>query len=194
VVRGIHFQPVSYFGRYADSARPRLTLPELMRALAEETGGMIQLSDFRPPGCENARCSFHANYFVGPEGALRAIHGPHDGKCCPAPIPAEQGADTAIAYVARQWAGPETCEPTPSPVDAADYGCTAGPMTLDAFIVRARTRTLSVSAMAFQDGWNVDLERVRDCCIHVFSPDGRLIPFCLYNLTDAQGRGLYRRT
>jgi 7,8-dihydro-6-hydroxymethylpterin dimethyltransferase len=69
-----------------------------------------------------------------------------------------------------------------------DRGRASGPMFLD----RARTHTLSVSAMAFQDAWNLDLERVRDCCIHVLSPGGRLIPFCLYNLTDAQGRGLHR--
>jgi len=25
-----------------------------------------------------------------------------------------------------------------------------------------------------------------------FSPDGRLVPFCAYNLTDRQGRSLYR--
>lgn len=48
-------------------------------------------------------------------------------------------------------------------------------MDLDGFIQRARTHLLSVSAMAFQDVWN--LERVRDCCIHVMAPDTRLIPF-----------------
>jgi uncharacterized radical SAM superfamily Fe-S cluster-containing enzyme len=46
--------------------------------------------------------------------------------------------------------------------------------------------------MAFQDAWNLDLDRVRDCCIHQLAPDGRLVPFCLYNLTAADGRRLYR--
>jgi hypothetical protein len=46
--------------------------------------------------------------------------------------------------------------------------------------------------MAFQDVWNLDLERVRECCIHVAAPDGRMIPFCLYNLTSAEGTPLYR--
>ena len=65
-------------------------------------------------------------------------------------------------------------------------------MGLDDFLDLARNRTFTVSAMAFQDVWNVDLDRVRDCCIHIVDPEGRLIPFCAYNLTDAQGRGLYR--
>jgi hypothetical protein len=63
---------------------------------------------------------------------------------------------------------------------------------LDAFAGRARTHTLTVSAMAFQDAWTLDLDRVRDCCIHVMARDGRLVPFCLYNLTDTSGRSLHR--
>jgi uncharacterized radical SAM superfamily Fe-S cluster-containing enzyme len=193
-VRSVHFQPISYFGRYADEGRPRLTLPELMQALEDQTGGMIRVSDFRPPGCENARCSFHANYIVSDKGGLRAIHRPYDGTCCPKPIPSETGADKAVAYVARQWSGRGNDGGLLPMADAGpgDRGCASDSMSLDAFLDRARTHTLSVSAMAFQDAWNLDLERVRDCCIHVLSPDGRLIPFCLYNLTDARGRGLYR--
>ena len=63
----------------------------------------------------------------------------------------------------------------------------------DRFLARARTHTFSISAMAFQDVWNLDLERLRGCCIHVATPDGRLIPFCAYNLTSASGRSLYPR-
>jgi uncharacterized radical SAM superfamily Fe-S cluster-containing enzyme len=46
--------------------------------------------------------------------------------------------------------------------------------------------------MAFQDAWNLDLERLKDCCIHVAAPDGRLVPFCAYNLTSSRGESLYR--
>lgn len=67
-------------------------------------------------------------------------------------------------------------------------------MDLDMFLNRLKTHMFSISCMAFQDVWNLDLERVRDCCIHVLSPDGGLIPFCMYNLTDVQGRSLYRKT
>jgi uncharacterized radical SAM superfamily Fe-S cluster-containing enzyme len=47
--------------------------------------------------------------------------------------------------------------------------------------------------MAFQDVWNVDLARLRGCCVHVFSPPDRLVPFCAYNLTAVDGRPLHRR-
>jgi hypothetical protein len=66
-------------------------------------------------------------------------------------------------------------------------------MSLDGFIERARSHTLSVSAMAFQDAWTLDLDRLRDCCIHVWDPAHGLVPFCAYNLTAADGTALYRR-
>jgi len=47
--------------------------------------------------------------------------------------------------------------------------------------------------MAFQDAWTLDLERLRDCCIHVLDPTLGLVPFCAFNLTAADGRALYRR-
>jgi uncharacterized radical SAM superfamily Fe-S cluster-containing enzyme len=96
--------------------------------------------------------------------------------------------------VARQWAAPLACNSTsvPCPTAVVD-AATNDTVNLDAFIQRARTHMLSVSAMAFQDVWNLDLERVRDCCIHVMAPDNRLVPFCLYNLTSCRGERLYRQ-
>ncbi|MDO9109781.1 MAG: hypothetical protein Q7U40_03930, partial [Desulfatirhabdiaceae bacterium] len=68
----------------------------------------------------------------------------------------------------------------------------SGPMDLDSFLEVARNRSFTISAMAFQDAWNLDLERLRDCCIHVVTEDGRLIPFCAYNLTASDNQTLYR--
>jgi len=41
---------------------------------------------------------------------------------------------------------------------------------------------VTITAMAFQDAGNIDLERLRRCSLHVFD-DGRLVPFCAYYLT-----------
>ena len=50
----------------------------------------------------------------------------------------------------------------------------------------------TLSSMAFQDALSLDVARVRGCCIHVLRPDGRMIPFCLHNLTAADGARLYK--
>jgi uncharacterized radical SAM superfamily Fe-S cluster-containing enzyme len=68
-----------------------------------------------------------------------------------------------------------------------------GLLDLDVFLREIATRSFTISAMAFQDADNLDLERLRGCCISVVSADGRLIPFCAYNLTSKEGRNLYRR-
>lgn len=184
-VRGVHFQPVSYFGRYpkAPADEERITLPDVMRALEKQTGGMVHAADFLPPGCEHAHCSFHANYLVKEDGGLHRLSGGR-GACDCSPHPAREGADQAKAFVRRQWAAPAGLEDK-IPEDADD---------LDRFLARARTHILAVSGMAFQDAWTLDMERLKGCCIHVAAPDGTLVPFCAYNLTAMDGTSLYRAT
>jgi uncharacterized radical SAM superfamily Fe-S cluster-containing enzyme len=195
-VRGVHFQPVSYFGRYPGppTDRGRWTLPELMRAIEHQTQGRMCARDFRPPGCENAWCSCHAQYLVSAEGQPRPLQPPFRPTPEAPPLSAEVGAARAIAFVVRQWSPPPAgSEARPSPAALPGCACAGGRSEdLDAFLARARSQTFAVSAMAFQDAWNLDLERVRDCCIHVLAPDGTLVPFCLYNLTAVDGRRLYR--
>ncbi len=68
VVRGVHLQPVSYFGRFAAGDRARLTLPELLRLLEQQTAGSVRATDFAPSCCEHVRCSFRARYWVREQG------------------------------------------------------------------------------------------------------------------------------
>ncbi len=186
-VRGVHFQPVSYFGRFprppADA--DRFTLPELMTALERQTDGQMKITDFRPSAGRNPYCSFHANYLVAADGALRSWAG-REEKCCCKP-PAADGAGTARTFVARRWSAAGSRRP------AAAASC-PGVVTdsLDAFLDAVETRSLCISAMAFQDADTIDLARVRDCPLHVRHRDGRLIPFCAYYLTDRQGASLHR--
>jgi uncharacterized radical SAM superfamily Fe-S cluster-containing enzyme len=187
VVRGVHFQPISYFGRYRlhNPERERFTLPEVMRAIEEQTDGLMQVSDFAPPGGENARCSFHGSFFLLPDGRLRRTTSV-TSNCC-ASQDGHAGLLRTIDSVARQWSAP----PVQADVPEAETG-SDGVMDLDAFLHRATNYSLSVSCMVFQDVWNLDMERLRDCCISIMSPAGQLVPFCAYNLTSARGASLYR--
>ncbi|MEI7847783.1 MAG: radical SAM (seleno)protein TrsS [Chloroflexota bacterium] len=237
-VRGVHFQPISYFGRYelngkaqAPANADRITIPEVIQAIESQTNGLLKAAAFCPPGGENALCSFHANFVQMPDGSLTAltrhkvptpvvdtIHTPlvdltlplmgtapslnldlliqtlpqEAGGCCglPAnnekPVEAALGAARSRAFVAENWSA-ASAHPQTAPASGPSFG------EWDVFLERKRTHTFCVSGMAFQDAWTLDLERLRDCYIHTASPDGRLVPFCAYNLTDSQGRSLYRR-
>ncbi|MCF8027785.1 MAG: radical SAM protein [Desulfobacteraceae bacterium] len=181
-VRGVHFQPVSYFGRYPHTPadEDRLTLPELMCAIELQTQGLICTADFMPPGCEHALCSFHAAFQVTESGMLKRVGG---GCCNTAPIEAAAGARQNVLLTGQRWRHPPAG--TQLKINETD--------DLDRFLYETRTRSFTVSAMVFQDAWSLDLERLRGCCIHVSAPDGRLIPFCAYNITASEGQPLYRR-
>jgi len=203
-VRGIHFQPISYFGRFPEKNgdEGRFTLPELMRCLEEQTGGLVKVTDFSPPGCEHAHCSCHATYMLSSEGSLRPLGAGKGDSCCPADL-GEGGVRKTVETVSRRWTLPsaEPFSSCPPPLEKSSCCCRSsldptrveGPLDLDVFLQEGATRSFTISAMAFQDADNLDLERLRGCCISVISPDGMLVPFCAYNLTSREGKGLYRR-
>lgn len=186
-VRGVHFQPISYFGRYPQTPgdQARFTIPETIRAIEEQTGGRIRAEHLKPSGCENAWCSFHGNFVKMEDGELRPwVTTPTQQACC-GPESGEQGSAKSRQFVAQFWSAPPEEKRVP-----VQQGPSLGGW--DSFLDRVRTHTLCLSGMAFQDAWTLDLERLRDCCIHTVSPDGRLIPFCAYNLTSREGVPLYR--
>jgi len=49
---------------------------------------------------------------------------------------------------------------------------------------------LFIGMMHFMDEWNYDVERVMRCVIHYALPDGRIIPFCAFNILN----DIYRDT
>ena len=190
-VRGVHFQPMAAFGRHPGQGSERgmhgPTLPEVLSMLVSQSGGLLKISDFHPPGCEHSLCSFSGTFLRQDGGGLPPVSG---GGCCePAPTAqtptALEGALKSRAFTARQWAAPAN-----DPAPAAPGALTDD---LDRFLAQSGTRNrFSISCMAFQDAWAIDLERAQGCCIHVLAPDGALVPFCLYNLTSATGRALHR--
>ena len=52
-------------------------------------------------------------------------------------------------------------------------------------------RGLSIIIMNYMDAYTMDLERMEECSMFVTMADGKLIPFCSYQLTDCLGRRIY---
>ncbi len=254
-VRGVHFQPMSYFGRYpqAPGDADRYTLPELMRDIQTQTGGLIPLDSFRPSCCEHSLCSFHGDYVLLEDGSIRSLAAPASaatdaaeaagttaGKsgaaepptggsasscCCRGRTAIQNPAEKKRTHVARRWSLTGSSSEACSPAGGSDGGArsgagsatdsgedhgndassgttaagtttggttAAGATTLDSFLDRLRNYSFTITAMAFQDVWNLDLERLRNCCLHVVGPSGKIIPFCAYNLTNAAGVPVHR--
>lgn len=184
-VRGIHLQPVAYFGRYPKPPQnaDRITLPELINGMEAQTNGLVHAADFHPKGSENSYCSFMCNYLIQADGSLQPIKS-KETSCCRPPLDAKEGVRRSREFVARHWVYHEP------PKTVATSNLSLGGW--DAVLERAKTHSFSISAMAFQDAWNLDLELLQDCCIAIAAPNGDLIPFCAYNLTNTQGQTVYR--
>ena len=167
-VRAVHFQPVSFFGRYPGmpEGEERYTLDQLMADISAQAG--IPVESFLPSRCDHPLCGFHSSFLIGPEGGLQPLSGI---------TRAQKGRGSAREnreYVARRWQrGPEM---PPPPANLSRE------MDFDTFLYRVRNGSLTLSAMAFQDAMNLNLERLHRCSLHVYDR-GRIVPFCAKYLT-----------
>lgn len=178
-VRGVHFQPLRYFGRYALKRAERpVTIPRMLRLIEKQTEGMMKYADFCGGGAESPYCSFHASYMRRGDGSLRLL-GRRGGSCCAT-------SDDSRSSVAGQWSWAEW------DTEAAQKKSGAETASLDEFLEYARRNTFAVSGMVFQDAYDLDLERLMRCHICEVDPRHGMVPFCAYNLTDPEGLALYR--
>ncbi|MCQ2056247.1 MAG: radical SAM protein [archaeon] len=183
IVKGVHFQPISYFGRYPiePTDKNRITLPELTDAIESQTDGMLKADNFLPTSCSNIHCDIKSLSIVLPDGSLFPLTTMALGP----PKKTDNIADKTRTEISQFWRFIE-CS-----MDGGDMK-ESNDNSWKTFISRAKTHYLTVSAMAFQDAWTGEVERWKHCCIHVVTPDKRLIPFCLFNTTAENGATLYR--
>ncbi|MDR1329059.1 MAG: radical SAM protein [Oscillospiraceae bacterium] len=218
-VRGVHFQPVSYFGRYRDIVpcrvtrtpvagtvyggssprmrrspcahartiapainrapthppdNARITLPEVLRAIESQTSGKFKIRDFNPSSCDHPCCGFHGDFVVLPKGRIMKLTKKYDPDACCA-------ADAHLknrSFVARRWTRPDELNGLAAQSGDTDY------RDMSAFLSRVKSHGFTISAMAFQDAWTLDLERLRRCSLHV-ADGARVTPFCARYLTKA---------
>ena len=174
-VRGVHIQPISYFGRCGlEAPEVRLTIPAVLRRIEDQTDGLMKAADFGGGGAESPYCSFHASYLRKQDGSLKALPRRRSQCCC---VKSSDARD----YVSQQWSG-----------KAAGCDYDADTSSLDTFLQQTVENTFTVSGMVFQDAYNLDLDRLRRCYICEVDSRRGMVPFCAYNLTDIHGKALYR--
>ena len=176
-VRGVHIQPISYFGRCGlDAPEIRLTIPAVLRHIEAQTDGLMRYEHFGGGGSESPYCSFHASYRIRPDGSIQPLPKRKNTGCCC--VKSSEARD----FVSQQWSGKAAC-------------CDGDEATssLDEFLQELVENTFTVSGMVFQDAYNLDLERLRRCYICEVDSKKGMVPFCAYNLTDVNGRALYRK-
>ncbi|MET1124092.1 MAG: tetraether lipid synthase Tes [Archaeoglobaceae archaeon] len=210
IVRGVNFQPVSLVGSMPRREREkyRITIPDCIKAIEEQTGGEISREDFYPVpsvapisrfvealtgepkyeltthfACGMATYVFKENgrlipitRFVDVEGLLEFLSEKAESirKSRIKTVRALKNLIDLRKFVDMSKA-PKDFNVAKILFDILvkhDYS------TLGQF----HLRTLFIGMMHFMDLYNYDIARVQRCEIHYASPDGRIIPFCSFNV------------
>ena len=143
----------------------------MLRSIAVQTEFAIAIEDFLPIVSGSCFCALHGNFLVEPSGAVTSITEP-SGACCPCKRDAISAART---YLARRWGAVNT----------------QGEDPWDMFLRTTEEKGFSITAMAFMDAGNFDIQRLQKCRLQVAARDKRLIPFCAYYVTSVHGERLY---
>jgi uncharacterized radical SAM superfamily Fe-S cluster-containing enzyme len=191
VVKGIHFQPASYIGRFPHTIpedKHRMTLPDVIKALIEQTNGELKMHAFVPRKRKDPHCAFSSVFVLSEDEILQPITKSHLDSECEPTYEIEQMASEEIFskkatnFTNRFWrmADSTAIQERGSKRDS-----------LRAFRKRVAKYSLTITGMPFQDVWNIDLRRLKGCCVHVVRHK-KLIPFCAFYLTSMTGNHLYK--
>ncbi|MUN28650.1 tetraether lipid synthase Tes [Sulfuracidifex metallicus] len=216
IVRAVNFQPVSLTGMMKRNMRAkfRITIPEVLRNIEEQTDGEVTRDSWYPIGT-SVVFSKIVEALTGKEQFEMANH-PSCGAGTyiyvewkggePHFIPISKFIDLEglLEYLkekseeiregsSKAWVGMKALLNIRKFIDKEK-----GPKDFDVYKMLYNVvinhnyealgewhyRTLFLGTMHFMDLYNYDVQRVMRCDIHYASPDGRVIPFCTYNVLN----------
>jgi len=201
-ITGMNFQPATYSGRYflPDELERRITFPDVIKGIAQQTDGLFREDDFMPLPCAHPNC--HSIAFAWRTGAsvipLNRFIDAHDnfdllanGICFTRPA----ARNLMLQYLGRQGCCGGQCAPV-EPESAADAlpvlspgsnGCSPNGDPSQEFFANVLAQRLGatdlfrITITSFLDAYNFDVRRLMKCCTHHVLPSGHVIPFCAYN-------------
>ncbi len=218
-ITGVSFQPATYVGRHVlpEALERRVTFPDVILGLAEQSGGKWKITDFLPLPC--AHPNAHSLSFAYRES----------GQYLPLPrfidiashldllangitFTRASARELIHEFLGRQNCG---CDGGCSSAELVDASNALHPIALDSvsngaelkrtdhpttdramaenFFRRCLDEDLSpvdvfrITTTSFMDAYNFDIRQLMKSCVHHLLPTGHLIPFCAYNLLYRDG-------
>ena len=200
-ITGVSFQPATYSGRHVlpEDLERRITFPDVIRAIAEQTDGVFREDDFMPlpcahPNCHSLTYAFRSGGQVVPVAAVhrRPQSSRNPGQRHPVHPQPRPAADRAVPRQGRRlrhrllprWrtaTATERRQPTRSRPPPSEFFARALAEQL------AQADVFRITITSFLDAYNFDVRRLMKCCIHHVLPSGHVIPFCAYNVLYREG-------
>jgi uncharacterized radical SAM superfamily Fe-S cluster-containing enzyme len=205
-ITGINLQPATYSGRYflPEQIEQRMTFPDVIQRIEEQTDGMFRQDDFMPlpcahPNCHSISYAYRANGKATP--LLRFIDARNNldmlsnGICFTRPA----ARNVMLQYLGRQGCCGGECDSdlvtggvaAPS-LPILDPPAEDLPATSE-FFEKVLAQQMGakdifrITITSFLDAYNFDVRRLMKCCTHHVLPSGHVIPFCAYNVLYREG-------
>jgi uncharacterized radical SAM superfamily Fe-S cluster-containing enzyme len=201
LIRCVNVQPVSICGRIPEDEREkmRITIPDFMKLVEEQTDGKIKASDFFPVPSV-VPISRAIGSLKGKRYVEFTTH-PHCGMATYAfvegddiiPINRYGNVEKFIKSMEKIYEEASKGHPKKAKLRLIGSLRHIKFGLLRKYLLpilrtgsyeslgKLHRKMLMISSMHFMDPYNFDLERVQRCCIHYAVPDGRIIPFCSMN-------------
>lgn len=210
VIRGVNFQPVAFTGAASndDIMKERITIPDLLNGIEQQTEGVLKAEDFYPIPCVEPIIDLVESYTGRPQ--IQFTANPHCGAATylfvtdHGLVPVNrmvnvdeffESIDTIAQGLKQKGAinkyrtlleGVNHLRTTMKKdnQDRIDFwGLITNALIHQNFdaLRKFHWNALFIGTMHFMDNYNYDINRVNRCCIHYATPDGRIIPFCSYN-------------
>jgi uncharacterized radical SAM superfamily Fe-S cluster-containing enzyme len=201
VIRCINVQPVSLCGRLPQKERDRMriTIPDFMRLVEEQTEGKVKVSDFYPvptvvpvsKAVGALQDKRYVEFTAHPHCGMATYLFVENGKIIP--ITRYANVDKFIETMKKVYE--HASKGSKNKAKLRLFGAVRHVKFsfLRKYLLRVLTegnyqslgdlqrKAILLSSMHFMDPYNFDLERVQRCVIHYAVPDGRIIPFCTMN-------------
>lgn len=194
-VTGVVFQLLTQVGRAGQIERnqlTRLTVPDVLGQIAQQTAGTFQESDFIPLPCPHPNCTSLTYAMVTGDRKKQVKPLPRyldvrkyldyfRNTLC---IDARELLNEAIYHsLDRMWSASASLRLVEVLKDFSRCcGVKFKPNGDSDPFKQMPGKPLRIVIKPFMDAYDYDLKRAKKCCIHVLTPDGQLVPFCNYNI------------
>jgi uncharacterized radical SAM superfamily Fe-S cluster-containing enzyme len=182
-VRGINFQPAFHTGRHPHhDPLERITIPDILRLVEEQTQGRFLRTDFVPVPCCFPTCNAVTYAFVDGDRvvALPRIVNVYDyldyitNRVVPDFSVEIRGALEGL------WSSSSVAGSQKS-LDQLSLSCQACGLPDVATVGELAKHMLMIMAQDFMDAWTFNQKNLMKCCKEFLLPGNKQIPFCAYN-------------
>lgn len=190
---GVNFQPFTAVGRYPQNLfdpLDRTTVSDIQLEVEKQSGGQVKATDFMPVPCPDPRCSSLVYAYYRNREELNVINRLADLEQLIDKYDLKNRFvefDDMLKAIADELAISDAFK--------GNIRLQAMGSSLRLLLEDLKPEGFfSIGCHFAQDAWTVDIKRLSKCCVHELREKGKLVPFCLYNLTSSEGKKLYRNS